>query len=186
MSMPHPAEQRRHLPSRERRRTSGARLLLLLAIPILAACDSSTGPDNTLSGTFALQAVNGQPLPFIYQVRGAFMGPVVEVTLLGDTIELRADGTGERRAATRVRELPDTVTTESPRTTLRFRHRLSGEQLIFDSLECTSNMPNTDCGVGVAQLRLTFRAGELIEETASVVDTVVTRRRSVYQRIPPN
>jgi hypothetical protein len=39
-------------------------LLLMLASTLAFACSDSTRPEYTLTGTWSLQTVNGQPLPF--------------------------------------------------------------------------------------------------------------------------
>jgi hypothetical protein len=39
--------------------------LIVLLVPLLASCDSFTEPDNSHIGTFGLQTVNGNALPFL-------------------------------------------------------------------------------------------------------------------------
>lgn len=44
---------------------------LFLLVPLLASCDSFTGPDDSHIGTFELQTVNGSALPFLAAEVGA-------------------------------------------------------------------------------------------------------------------
>jgi hypothetical protein len=61
-------------------------LLLLLLSVVVSSCDSSTGPDDLL-GTWRLQSVSGQSLPYILEQDGTR-----KVELTGETVTLLASG----------------------------------------------------------------------------------------------
>jgi hypothetical protein len=61
-------------------------LLSLLLSVVVLSCDDATGPDDLL-GTWRLQSVSGQSLPFILEQDGT-----TKVELTGETVTLLADG----------------------------------------------------------------------------------------------
>ena len=84
------------------------RSLLSLIIPLIVlACDDGTGPRNNIPGTWRLETVSGQPLPFILEQDGA-----TTVKLTGETITLLESGSMNMVTSFRVTE-GATVTTES-------------------------------------------------------------------------
>ena len=62
-------------------------LVSLLISLVIVSCGDATGPENELLGTWRLQTVNGQSLPFILEQNGAR-----KVELTGETITLLASG----------------------------------------------------------------------------------------------
>jgi hypothetical protein len=61
-------------------------LLSLILSVVVLSCDDATGPDDLL-GTWRLQSVSGQSLPFILEQDGT-----TKVELTGETVTLLADG----------------------------------------------------------------------------------------------
>jgi hypothetical protein len=79
----------------------------LLATTLLAGCgsDTSTGPKKAaIVGTWNLQSINGQALPFL----ASASDPQIEI--LGDQIVVSADGTFTDALAVRVTDGTDVVT----------------------------------------------------------------------------
>ena len=69
--------------------TSMRRLMPVLMLAAAAAChDSSTGPVNTVVGTYALATVNAQALPYQFTLSTG-----EKLTLNSDIVTLREDGT---------------------------------------------------------------------------------------------
>ena len=83
-----------------------ASLLSLLASLVVLSCGDSTGP-NRLVGTWRLQTVSGQPLPFTLEQDGTR-----KVELTGETITLLASGKQTMVTSFRVTEA-GTVLVES-------------------------------------------------------------------------
>ena len=75
-----------------------ATLVLTLALP-LAACADNTGPEDTLEGTYTLQAINGASLPWL-----AVEEDAGKVEVAGGAITLLADGTFTDRMTFQVTE----------------------------------------------------------------------------------
>jgi hypothetical protein len=71
---------------------------LTLALP-LAACADSTAPEDTLSGTYTLETINGASLPWL-----AVDEAEGKVEVAGGSITLLADGTFTDRMTFRVTE----------------------------------------------------------------------------------
>jgi hypothetical protein len=86
-----------------------ARVLLMAVVPALAACDDDgSGPDLNVEGTYQLQTVNNQPLPFVLDQEGT----VFLEELVSAAITLNANGTFNDIATVRTTE-NGVVTTES-------------------------------------------------------------------------
>lgn len=62
-------------------------LLFLLISFVVLSCSDSTGPNSNLVGTWRLETVSGQPLPFILE-----QDATRKVELTGETITLVASG----------------------------------------------------------------------------------------------
>jgi hypothetical protein len=86
-----------------------ARVLLLAMIPAFAACDDdSSGPDLDVEGTYQLELVNNQPLPFVLDQQGTTF--LAELT--SAAITLNANGSFTDVATIRTTD-NGVVTTES-------------------------------------------------------------------------
>ena len=84
------------------------RFLLPLLVPmVFLACGDSTSPTNEIPGTWRLETVSGQGLPFILEQDGA-----VKVELTAETITLLESGSMNMVTSFRVTD-GGTVTTES-------------------------------------------------------------------------
>jgi hypothetical protein len=79
---------------------------LLLATTLLAGCgsDTSTGPRQTIVGTWSLQSINGAALPYVAQT------DVGTIEILGDRIVVSADGTFTDALVVRVTSNTNVVT----------------------------------------------------------------------------
>lgn len=79
---------------------------LLLATTLLAGCgsDTSTGPRQTIVGTWNLQSINGAALPYVAQT------DVGTIEILGDRIVVSADGTFTDALVVRVTSNTNVVT----------------------------------------------------------------------------
>ena len=60
--------------------------LFLLMSAVVVSCDDATGPDDLL-GTWSLQSVSGQSLPYILE-----QDATVKIELTGETVTLLASG----------------------------------------------------------------------------------------------
>jgi hypothetical protein len=85
-----------------------ARLLLLAVVPVFAACDDDGGPELNVEGTYQLQTVNNQALPFVLDQEGT----IYLEELLSAAITLNANGTFTDIATVRTTD-NGVVTTES-------------------------------------------------------------------------
>lgn len=73
-------------------------LALSLALGLTAtACSDSTGPGDSIAGTYTLQSINGQPLPFLVDNSG---NPNSEVVLA----QVNLDASGNYSSLTRYRD----------------------------------------------------------------------------------
>ena len=79
---------------------------LLLATTVLAGCgsDTSTGPRQTIVGTWNLQSINGASLPYVAQT------DVGTIEILGDRIVVSADHTFTDALVVRVTSNTNVVT----------------------------------------------------------------------------
>ena len=83
-------------------------LLSLLLSAIVVSCDNATGPDDFL-GTWRLETVSGQPLPFILEQDGTR-----KVELTGETVTLLASGRQTMVTSFRVTENGNVFTESIP------------------------------------------------------------------------
>ncbi len=83
-------------------------LLLLLVSVVVLSCDDGTGPDNLL-GTWRLEAVSGQSLPYILEQDGTR-----KVELTGETVTLLASGRQTMVTSFRVTEGGNVFTESIP------------------------------------------------------------------------
>ena len=83
-------------------------LLLLLVSVVVLSCDGGTGPDNLL-GTWRLEAVSGQSLPYILEQDGTR-----KVELTGETVTLLASGRQTMVTSFRVTEGGNVFTESIP------------------------------------------------------------------------
>ena len=85
------------------------RSLLSLLVSVLAlSCDDATGPDDLL-GTWRLETVNGQSLPFILE-----QDATRKVELIGETVTLLASGRQTMVTSFRVTESGSVFTESIP------------------------------------------------------------------------
>lgn len=150
--------------SRNNRNARAKRLGALISACSLVLCGCSD-PDARVEGVFVLDSIDGQSLPFSYDVPARILTPAYNVVMLADTLELRSNGTGDSRGLSRQRSLPDGDAREMPSYT-SFAHRSDGRQVVLDSLECrpNSNDPYVVCVVSESTI------------TYSVVDGGLERR----------
>ena len=83
-------------------------LLSLILSAIVLSCDNSTGPDDLL-GTWRLETVSGQGLPFILEQDGTR-----KVELTGETVTLLASGRQTMVTSFRVTENGNVFTESIP------------------------------------------------------------------------
>ena len=83
-------------------------LLTLLVSVVLVSCDDATGPDDLL-GTWRLESVSGQPLPYILEQDGTR-----KVELTGETVTLLASGRQTMVTSFRVTEGTNVFTESIP------------------------------------------------------------------------
>lgn len=83
-------------------------LLSLLLPAIVLSCDNATGPDDLL-GTWRLETVSGQSLPFILEQNGTR-----KVELTGETVTLLASGRQTMVTSFRVTENGNVFTESIP------------------------------------------------------------------------
>jgi hypothetical protein len=83
-------------------------LLSLLLSVVVLSCDDATGPDDLL-GTWRLQSVSGQSLPFILEQDGTR-----KVELTGETVTLLASGRQTMVTSFRVTEGGNVFTESIP------------------------------------------------------------------------
>lgn len=105
-------------------------LLSLILSAIVLSCDNATGPDDLL-GTWRLETVSGQPLPFILEQDGTR-----KVELTGETVTLLASGRQTMVTSFRVTENGNVFTESIPAPG---NYTVSGSTLLltFDSDEDT-------------------------------------------------
>lgn len=105
-------------------------LLSLLLPAIVLSCDNATGPDDLL-GTWRLETVSGQSLPFILEQDGTR-----KVELTGETVTLLASGRQTMVTSFRVTENGNVFTESIPAPG---NYTVSGSTLLltFDSDEDT-------------------------------------------------
>lgn len=84
-------------------------LLSLLTCAVILSCSDASGPDNRLLGTWRLQTVSGQPIPYILEQDGA---RTVELT--GETVTLLASGRQTMVTSFRVTEGANVFTESIP------------------------------------------------------------------------
>ena len=105
-------------------------LLSLILSAIVLSCDNATGPDDLL-GTWRLETVSGQPLPFILEQDGTR-----KVELTGETVTLLASGRQTMVTSFRVTENGNVFTESIPAPG---NYTVTGSTLLltFDSDEDT-------------------------------------------------
>jgi hypothetical protein len=117
-----------------------------LAAAVLAACggDSSTGPGATVTGTYHLQTINAQPLPFtIFSVGGDH----IDVT--SSRLTLNQDGSFTEVTGYRVVE--SGVTTNETGTTVGTYVRNGNELTFTDASDLTEYEASWDGGRHITQ-----------------------------------
>lgn len=86
------------------------RTLLSVLVSVAAlSCGDSTSPANTLIGTWRLQTVSGQPIPYILELDGTR-----KVELTGETVTLLATGRQTMVTSFRVTENGNVFTESIP------------------------------------------------------------------------
>ena len=118
-------------------RRAGALALALLALAA-AACSDPSGPGLSPTARFALVREGDRSLPAVmFQAEGH------SATLLADTLDFRADGTGRQITVLRTVD-PEHPEGTTNRSATEFSHRRAGESTLIDFV-CP---PNADCMPG--------------------------------------
>jgi hypothetical protein len=96
---------------RSARRTLGIPVVAALVALAPAACggDNSTGPSHSVVGTYTLQTINGQPLPFLI-----FQGATEKYEFISDVVAVNADYTYSETGSVRYTDLTTGAVTAQP------------------------------------------------------------------------
>ena len=107
-------------------------LAVLIGIAIMAACGDSTGPSETnISGTYELQTINGQNLPFTLLIVGTY-----QLEIAAGSVTINANGTYEE--STTVREIDGSSTTTTTETSSGTWTRTNNAVTFVDGEDQTS------------------------------------------------
>ena len=124
-------------------------LLSLLLSVVVLSCDDATGPDDFL-GTWRLQSVSGQSLPFILEQDGTR-----KVELTGETVTLLASGRQTMVTSFRVTESGNVFTESIPAAG---NYTVDGSTLLltFDNDEDTYTAIVSGDAMTIDDIGLTF------------------------------